>query len=89
VLGRVSSVDLLGSYAVIPLGTFAMGPLVSTFGATATVLGGGLAVTALALGTRWTKAIRGLDTAPQPQSADAVDVPEVRDAADRAARVAG
>lgn len=92
VLGRVSSVDLLGSYAVIPVGTFAMGPLVSAFGATATVVVGGAAVCALALGTRWTGAIRGLDTTPAPDAdigRAIVDASPAGESTERAGAVAG
>lgn len=61
VLGRVVSLDMLGSFALLPLGHLLTGTLAETYGAAAILLVYGGATLALALIGLWVPAVRQLD----------------------------
>ncbi len=61
VLGRVVSLDMLGSFALLPLGFILTGYLAERFGAPPLVLAYGLATVAIALLGLLVPAIRRLD----------------------------
>lgn len=60
-LGRVASVDMLGSIALLPLGFVLVGRAVEALGVTASALGCGLVVALLALLGLLTRAVRELE----------------------------
>jgi hypothetical protein len=79
VLSRVSSYDVLGSFALIPVGVAVMGPISSAIGVADTLIGAALVVvvaTAAVISVSDVRNLRRLD--PQPRAGRAPLPPQAR-----------
>lgn len=68
VLSRISSYDLVGSFALGPLGLLAVGPVASAVGVTATLAGAGVLLTAATVVPWLPRSVRQLPATPDQAS---------------------
>jgi hypothetical protein len=69
-LARINSYDMLGSFALGPLGLVVVGPLAAAWGVRPVLIGAGVLLAVASLVPWLTPAVRGLPAAAPPAAAE-------------------